>query len=223
MGPTGPGNLFIAALNTFFYDDAKNCGQCYNIFSPYTNRSVVVMATDQCPGGEHCSNNNYHFDLSPQAFDVLGARSIGVLKNLEFYKVPCQVDGNVKIMMKDGSNDYWTAFLIFNSDIGIKQVSVKKTGSDQFVNLKLSDYNYWISPDMKPGEFEVRIESLGGEFINTKISAIESNKIVDTQTKFTTAGCVDADSSAFAELPNSSSKLSSALFFVLSSIILFIF
>ncbi|EGC32117.1 hypothetical protein DICPUDRAFT_155955 [Dictyostelium purpureum] len=188
MGRTGPGTMMVAALSTKFYDDSKSCGQCFNIFSPYTNRSLVVMGTDKCPDKGWCEAD-YHFDLTTDAFDVLGPRLDGVLYNLEFYKVPCQIKGNVKVMMKDGSNPFWTSFLVFNSNIGVKQVSIKLSGSDQFKPLPITSYNYWDSPSMTPGEFELRIESIGGEFIYTKISSVESNKIIDTETQFTVEGC----------------------------------
>ncbi|KAM9962525.1 hypothetical protein ACTFIR_005433 [Dictyostelium discoideum] len=193
MGPLGPGNLFIAALGPNLYNNGKNCGQCFNISSPYTNRSVVIMATDSCPDSGYCQRSS-HFDLSTQAFDVLGAQSIGVLEGLTYYKVPCGVNGNVKIMMKDGSNDYWTAFLIYNSRVTIKEVSVKITGKTTYTSLSQSSYNYWISPNMVPGSFDVRIESVGGEFIYITIPKVESRKQYETSSQFSVDGCVGTPS-----------------------------
>ncbi|KAK5576580.1 hypothetical protein RB653_007724 [Dictyostelium firmibasis] len=189
LGPLGPGNLFIAALGDNLYNSGKNCGQCFNISSPYTNRSVVVMATDRCPDSGYCQRSS-HFDLSTQAFDVLGQQSTGVLDGLTYFKVPCAVNGNVKIMMKDGSNDYWTAFLIYNNRVTIKDVSVKVSGKTTYQSLTQSSYNYWISPNMVPGSFDVRIESVGGEFIYITIPKVESRKQYETSSQFNTEGCV---------------------------------
>ncbi|KAN0055732.1 hypothetical protein ACTA71_011618 [Dictyostelium dimigraforme] len=208
-GPLGPGNLFIAALGPTLYNNGKSCGQCYNISSPYTNRSVVVMATDSCPDSGYCQRSS-HFDLSTQAFDVLGAESIGVLEGLTYYKVPCGVTGNVKIMMKDGSNDYWTAFLIYNSRVTIKDVSVKITGKTTYSSLSQSTYNYWISPNMVPGSFDVRIESVGGEFIYITIPKVENRKQYETSSQFSVEGCVGAPSSPSGGVGSPTSSSSSA-------------
>ncbi|KAN0034800.1 hypothetical protein ACTFIV_001332 [Dictyostelium citrinum] len=207
LGPLGPGNLFIAALGPNLYNNGKSCGQCYNISSPYTNRSVVVMATDSCPDSGYCQRSS-HFDLSTQAFDVLGAQSIGVLEGLTYFKVPCGVNGNVKIMMKDGSNDYWTAFLIYNSRVTIKEVSVKITGKTTYTSLSQSTYNYWISPNMVPGSFEVRIESVGGEFIYITIPKVESRKQYETTGQFSVQGCVGTPSGPSGGLGSPSTGIS---------------
>ncbi|KAK5577741.1 hypothetical protein RB653_002689 [Dictyostelium firmibasis] len=183
-GPLGPGNYMIAALGTKLYQLGGQCGQCFKI-SNSKNATVTVMATDSCNDAGYCQRDN-HFDLSPTAFSILGLQSQGVLDGLSYVKVPCEVTGNVKIMMKDGSNDYWTSFFIFNSKVIIKQVSIKLSNSNQFVPLTQTTYNYWPS-SISGGQFQVRIESIGGEFIYVTIPKVESRKVYETTSQFSTS------------------------------------
>ncbi|KAM9983112.1 hypothetical protein ACTFIZ_005739 [Dictyostelium cf. discoideum] len=183
-GPTGPGNYLICALGTKLYQNGAQCGQCFKI-SNSNGSSVTVMATDSCNDAGYCQRDN-HFDLSPNAFSILGLQSKGVLDGLSYVKVPCAVTGNVKVMMKDGSNAYWTSFLIFNSAINIKQVSIKLSGSSQFVNLTQTTYNYWPT-NINSGSFQVGIYSISGQFISITIPSVESSKIIDTGKQFTSS------------------------------------
>ncbi|KAN0022503.1 hypothetical protein ACTFIU_004697 [Dictyostelium citrinum] len=152
-------NLTFLILYCFYgtkiYKNGEQCGQCFKI-SNSNGTSVTVMATDSCNDAGYCQRDN-HFDLSPNAFSILGSQSLGVLDGLSYVKVPCSVTGNVKVMMKDGSNAYWTSFLIFNSEINIKQVSIKLNGSSQFVNLTQTTYNYWPT-SITSGSFQVGTE-----------------------------------------------------------------
>ncbi|KAN0035513.1 hypothetical protein ACTA71_004785 [Dictyostelium dimigraforme] len=183
-GPLGPGNYMIAALGTKLYQNGAQCGQCFKI-SNSKNVSITVMATDSCNDAGYCQRDN-HFDLSPVAFSILGSQSQGVLDGLSYVKVPCEVSGNVKIMMKDGSNDFWTSFFVFNSKVIIKQVSIKLSNSVQFVPLTQTTYNYWPS-SISGGHFQVRIESIGGEFIYVTIPKVESRKVYETSSQFSTS------------------------------------
>ncbi|EGC34608.1 hypothetical protein DICPUDRAFT_20287, partial [Dictyostelium purpureum] len=185
-GPLGPGNKMIAALGSKLYQNGSQCGQCFKI-SNSQNVSVVVMATDSCHDAGYCQRDG-HFDLSPEAFAILGKTSEGVLEGLTFYKVPCQINGNVKIMMKDGSNPYWTSFFIFNSKVLIKKVSIRMSNSNQFIPLTQTTYNYWPT-SITGNNFEVKIESISGEFIYITIPFVESRKVYDTATQFSTYDC----------------------------------
>ncbi|KAK5576581.1 hypothetical protein RB653_007725 [Dictyostelium firmibasis] len=191
-GPLGPGNRLIAALGTKLFQKGASCGQCYEVTSPFNNKTITIMATDSCHDKGNCQADN-HFDLYTDAFDLLGSPTgeISGQSGLSYIKVPCPTYGNLKIMMKDGSNQFWTSFLVFNSRILIKQVSIKLSNSQQFVDLTRQEQgNYWPSPNMAPGEFEIRIESIGGEFIYVKIPSIQSRKIYDSGNQFSADGCV---------------------------------
>ncbi|EGC39116.1 hypothetical protein DICPUDRAFT_148118 [Dictyostelium purpureum] len=182
-GALGPGNTMITALGTKLYQNGAQCGQCFKI-SNSKNNSVVVMAIDSCNDAGYCQRAN-HFDLSQDAFSVLGQTSQGVLDGLSYVKVPCQVTGNVKIMMKDGSNPYWTSFLVYNTKVAIKQVSIKLSNSNQFIPLTRTSYNYWPS-NISGANFQIKIESIGGEFIYVTIPSVVSRKVYDTATQFST-------------------------------------
>ncbi|EAL73375.1 expansin-like protein [Dictyostelium discoideum AX4] len=226
-GPLGPGNRLVVALGSKLFDKGANCGQCYDVTSPFNNKTITVMATDSCHDAGYCQADN-HFDFYKEAFDLLGSPS-GVISGnsgLSYIKVPCPTYGNVKIMMKDGSNEFWTSFLIFNSRILIKQVSIKLSNSQQFIDLNRQPQgNYWPSTNMVSGEFEVRIESIGGEFIYVKIPSIESRKIYDTGNQFSADGCVGNKYDPYAPFQitsNSNNILPPSLYIIFLISILFL-
>ncbi|KAM9953451.1 hypothetical protein ACTFIR_008519 [Dictyostelium discoideum] len=64
-GQTGPRNYLICALGTKLYQNGAQC----------------VMTTDSCNDAGYCQRDN-HFDLSPNAFSILGLKSKGVLDGL---------------------------------------------------------------------------------------------------------------------------------------------
>ncbi|KAN0034812.1 hypothetical protein ACTFIV_001344 [Dictyostelium citrinum] len=227
VGPLGPGNRMVVALGSKLFQQGANCGQCYEVTSPFNNKTITVMATDSCHDSGNCQADN-HFDFYQEAFNLLGSPTgeISGKSGLSYIKVPCPTYGNVKIMMKDGSNQYWTSFLIFNSRLVIKQVSIKLSTSQQFIDLKRQPQgNYWPSPNMAPGEFEVRIESIGGEFIYVKISSIESRKIYDTGNQFSADGCIGNKYDPYAPfqiVSNSNSILPPSLYIIFLISLLFL-
>jgi len=122
--PTG--NMYIAALNTAFYNKGVQCGSCYKLTGPLG--SVVVTVTDECPAAtnqEWCTGDHNHFDLSVPAFNQIAKDNV----NITYERVTCPVPGNIQYFIKDGSNKYWFALLANQLKVQITKLEVMQPGS----------------------------------------------------------------------------------------------
>ncbi|KYQ89178.1 beta-lactamase-type transpeptidase fold containing protein [Tieghemostelium lacteum] len=192
QGPTGFGTNFVAAVGTGFYQGSAVCGESFEIYSPTTQKKIVVVVTDSCPDSGWCERD-YHFDLYTDAYDALGYdRSVGILEGLQWKKVANPyTQGGIKLKMKDGSNSGWTAFLISNHKVGIKSVSVKLADGNDFQPLQRQDYNYWVCPfDTSKGTYIVRVTSILNEDIDIPIQRTESEKIIQSNLQYSDGGCL---------------------------------
>eukprot|EP01132_Coremiostelium_polycephalum_P002732 gene2732-3391_t len=184
---TGPKTEMIAALGSPVFGDTLECGQCYEISTK--NSSIVVMVTDKCPDDGYCQQA-FHFDLNKPAYSKLQDTHLGVLSGLRFRKVACPyVKGNIKLRIKEGSNNQWAAFLIFNHVIGVKSVSIKLHGSNSFIPLPRESYNYFTSSnDHSKGPFTIRVTSILGDNVETIIQQVKSDSILSFTSQFNSKG-----------------------------------
>lgn len=142
LGPTGNGNMFIAASSMFVFADSADCGACYEITGP-TGASVIVTVVDQCTDGGVCDTTFPHLDLSPEAFNVIADTSVAGVTSTNARRVACPVTGGVKLAI--GGN-YFSAtnweILIFNTRLPITAVTVSYGGKT--FSLTRQTYNYWL-------------------------------------------------------------------------------
>ncbi|EFA85180.1 expansin-like protein [Heterostelium album PN500] len=193
FGKTAPGTPYIAALSESFFDGAKMCGVCFEITSPYTNKTITVYSTDLCPSGGVCSRP-YHFDLSYDAFTQLGEASLGELENLKWRQVACGNMPSMGIKLKDGSNPSWVAYLVYNSIVQILSVEVQLFGQSNWIMLQRESYNYWVdSNDHTAGPYKVRVTSILNEKIVIDIKEIVAEKVISSYQQFQAPGCAAAE------------------------------
>ncbi|EGG21536.1 expansin-like protein [Cavenderia fasciculata] len=191
FGETGPKTPYIAALTSAWFQGSSQCGICYEITSPYTNKTITAIVTDQCPTCE----NQHQFDLSVDAFVELGAKDIGVLKELTYRKVACQnINGNAKIKVKDGSNQWWAAFMVYNTKVGVSTVSVTLAGSTTPQSCVRKDYNYFVCDyDFTGGKFVVTVTSELGQVVTQSIETVQENQIIELSEQFSIGECKGAN------------------------------
>ncbi|EFA86475.1 hypothetical protein PPL_00269 [Heterostelium album PN500] len=184
FGSKGPQTSYIAAINTFFFNHTNQCGQCYEL--SINGNTLTVQVVDQCPDPGWCDQAHSHFDLSPQAFAALQNQQAlgGTMQGLNFRKVACNVNGNIKVSIKDGSNENWTAFLLFNHVVGIESVSILREGC-QPEPLYRTTYNYWTQDRGTTPNYRLVITSILGETIVTEpLANCISNGLFDTGVQF---------------------------------------
>ncbi|GAM27807.1 hypothetical protein SAMD00019534_109830 [Acytostelium subglobosum LB1] len=185
FGSTGPHTPYITALSASWFDASTQCGVCFELTSPYTNKTITVVATDNCPD---CPEE-HHFDLSKDAFAQMADPSLGRLNNITWRQVACGNIGSLGISLVKGSNQYWVGYVIYNSYVGISKVEEQLNGTTEWVNVPRAPYNYFESKvNHKDQPYNVRITSILGEQITYQVQKAEpSNLLVKSQ--FSADGC----------------------------------
>ncbi len=116
---------YYVALNWSDYENGAACGAC--IAAHYGANSVTVMVVDQCPSP--CLV--HQLDLSPEAFAVLAATSLGQI-DVTWNYIECPLSlrdvnnptGNLTYSFKGGCNPWYSPIQFANSLFPIVAVQV---------------------------------------------------------------------------------------------------
>jgi expansin len=160
-GPLGacgrPQPTLHTAVSPADFSGSSLCG-AYLEVSRAGKAPIVVEVTNLCP---ECPPGN--LDLSPSAYDRLGARVAGRIP-ISWRIVGGPVSGPISIQIKDGSNPYWVAIQVRNHRYPIKSVEAKRGA--RWLRLSRTDYGYFLAPNgLGPGPFSLRISDTRGHGI----------------------------------------------------------
>ncbi|KAG6391498.1 hypothetical protein SASPL_149254 [Salvia splendens] len=159
---------FVSAGNNNLFQSGAGCGACYEVKCMYNNEcsknAIKVTITDDCPGS--CNDDDIHFDLSGKAFGALAysgqeynLRNAGKI-NIQYRRVKCNYNSNVKFKIVPGSNAYYLAFVVeaLNGYGDIASVELQPSNSD-WVPMQRSWGVTWKADlkDWQKGPFSVRI------------------------------------------------------------------
>jgi expansin len=146
----------VAAMNHADYAASAACGECVTINGP--SGAVTVRIVDQCPG---CASGD--IDLSPEAFKHIADLSAGRV-SISWQIVTCGVPGNIQYRFKEGSNAYWSAVQIRNSNNAILSVEAMKNGA--WETLTRTDYNYFLDESgLGAGPYDFRVTDVYGNVL----------------------------------------------------------
>lgn len=158
------GDLQVAAADTQDFAGSLACGACVSIQGP--KGSTTVRIVDLCPD---CQANQ--LDLSQSAFAKIAEPSAGRV-NVTWQPVPCNVQGNVEYVYKDGSSPYWTAIQVRNHRVPI--ASLEWQHGSTWQSVPRESYNYFvISAGAGSGPVSVRITGTTGESLEDTLPAVE--------------------------------------------------
>lgn len=159
FGPS-PGDLDVAALNDPQWDGSAACGACAQVTGP--KGTVRVRIVDRCP---ECKAGD--LDLSPQAFAKIADLPQGRVA-ISWQLVVCDVAGNVRYRVKDGSSQWWTALQVRNHRLPVRALAVRRGGA--WVDLPRSDYNYFLAEQgTGPGAIRVRVTAWDGQSLEDEL------------------------------------------------------
>ncbi|WP_437602563.1 expansin EXLX1 family cellulose-binding protein [Sorangium sp. So ce590] len=183
---TGGGRYF-AAMNTADYDTAAACGACVEV-SRDDGRKVVATVVDQCPIGSNPKCTAGHIDLSKEAFQQIGSTEEGYLGTgnggargkISWKYVPCPVEGNLSISLKE-QNSWWNEFRVQGHRNPIERVEVQLGGTWREATRQY--YNYWRvgNGNMTPGPWRVRVTDVFGETIETTVQVSTAEQTASSQ------------------------------------------
>jgi expansin (peptidoglycan-binding protein) len=177
---TGNGE-YIVAMGPTDYGNSATCGACVEVTRD-DGQSVTVTVADQCP---ECQAG--HIDLSRAAFLQIGTESEGYLGTtnggavgiISWRYVPCPVQGNVIITLKEPSNQGWNEFMVQNSRLPI--VSFEANWSGSWVTGTRQTYDYFNVGGSLSFPLQVRLTDINGNVIEGTLQANQADQDLGVQ------------------------------------------
>jgi expansin (peptidoglycan-binding protein) len=158
---------FTAALNTPQWDSSLNCGRCAKV-QYQSNPPIIVQIVDKCP---ECKKGD--LDFAPDAYAAITKKGPGREK-ITWSWVECSSDfvqGNLEIVLKEGSNPYWVAFQPQNFKIGVNKLEIRMEGQVKWKQLERNDQilpGYYFQAANVHGGFELRATAVNGQMITSR-------------------------------------------------------
>ena len=160
FGPS-PRDLDVAAVNNPQWDSAALCGACAAVTGP--KGTVNVRLVDRCP---ECRAGD--LDLSPQAFAKVAELSAGRVP-ISWQLTACEVSGNLRYFIKEGSSQWWTAIQLRNHRVPVRGLAFLHGGS--WVDLPRQDFNFFLAAQgTGPGPLQVRVTSFTGQTLDDTLA-----------------------------------------------------
>lgn len=169
------GETMYAAMNHVDYANSAVCGAFVKVTGP--KGQVTVKITDQCP---ECASGD--IDFSPEAFDLIANRVDGRVP-ISWHVVSGGNIGNIQYVVKDGSNQWWTAIQPRNHRNPVTKLEVLVGGTYQ--TLVRQDYNYFLaSSGLGVGPYTIRLTDTYGEQLVTSGITLSPDVVQPTTVQF---------------------------------------
>ncbi|MEV6873368.1 expansin EXLX1 family cellulose-binding protein [Amycolatopsis sp. NPDC051128] len=132
----GPDPL-TAAMNQTDFEGSRACG-AYILVQGANGASVTVRITNLCPAPCRVGQ----LDLSPAAFDHLGARNLGEIP-ITWKLANPPLSKRISVRYKTGSSQYWCGIQVIDHRNPVARLEVRAGGG--WKQLQRTDYNYFLS------------------------------------------------------------------------------
>eukprot|EP00890_Picochlorum_soloecismus_P003290 jgi/Picsp_1/3962/NSC_01474-R1_carbohydratebinding protein len=193
----------FVAINLPQWDEGRACGKCVNVWctDPFCTTQfepVKLMVVDLCP---ECKQGD--LDLSIPAYEQVTGRWPHRLK-VEWEWSDCGewFDDNDEIRMdiKDGSNDWWRGFFFSNSRYPLSSVSINGRV------LERQEYNFWTDRgELEKGPYKIALTASTGETIETTVDdVLKMAQSIGAQFSLRSGSSVSTTSSMNNSLPEAS-------------------
>jgi hypothetical protein len=180
-GPTLP-MVDVCAPVLPMFDNATQCGICYQVTGPLGN--VIVMVADSCPV---CPTGfDQHMDFgTASTFDEISEEAWGILLTTKRV-VACPLTGNVGINTNSGVSSSWLAFIVFNHRVGLSSVAIQWAGSSK-ISIPRESSNYWTYSGGSGAigvPYTVYLTGTTGETISFQVNNLASSTITTSNVQF---------------------------------------
>ena len=165
-GNCGFGNIAqtidTAAAEELIYDGSRGCGVCYEVMGELGSR--IIMIADRCPGcSQVTQTGKIHLDIDERVFPYLDDKDKGVI-NTSLRMVPCQVTGNIKLIITETNPSYFNAY-VTNYKIGVKALQISVNGGN-YIDVKREMWNRFVASSLgNTNSLKVKIISFSDEEI----------------------------------------------------------
>ncbi|HEY3592224.1 MAG TPA: MXAN_6577-like cysteine-rich protein [Polyangiaceae bacterium] len=147
------------AMNTEDYNNAAVCGACVEVTNSQNGSKITIPIVDECPAATNamwCFNGSHHIDLSPPAYQALGANNNPAIT---WHYVPCTPTGGIQYFIDPGSNQFYLAVTILNTRYRVAKVEVLSGGT--FQTMTRMRYNAWVlATGAGSGPFTFRVTDI---------------------------------------------------------------
>lgn len=168
-------DLNVGAMNHTDYAASAVCGECVKVDGPLG--SLVVRIVDQCP---ECKPGD--IDLSAEAFAEIAKPADGRVP-ISWKVVACGYDQPIQYHHKDGTNPYWGAIQIRNSNNAILSVEAKVDGA--YVAGERADYNFFIfASGLGEGPYALRVTDVYGNVLEDPAIPFAEDSTFDGASQF---------------------------------------
>jgi expansin len=174
FGPAG--DMMIGAMNQTDYESAKACG-AYVLVRAANGASVRVRITNLCP--LPCAPGQ--IDLSPQAFDKLGKRSLGEIP-ITWQLVSPDLPTKISVRYKTGSSKWWCAPQVINHRNPVARLEIRV--GNGWRQLPRAGYNYFISAHGDGCGAAIRVTDIYGQKLTLTGIAIKPDVVQPTKAQF---------------------------------------
>ena len=183
---TSSSYIYPVAPNSDLFISSSHCGICYELVGPYG--VIRVRVEDYCKKDDElglCSGDMYHFNLANNGSKFLiGDEDFA---NITFRMVDCGYSGNIKILLDEGSDEYYLSFVILDHNLGVSSVSIQEYESTTWTELKRDEYNSW---EYESNDFEIyfplkiKIFSINGDYVTLEVNEINDIGLYEADGNF---------------------------------------
>jgi len=170
----GPDPL-TAAMNVADFEGSKACGAYVRVQAG--GASVTVRITNLCPAPCRAGQ----LDLSPQAFDRLGARNRGEIP-ITWQLASSPPSKRISLRYKTGSSQYWCGIQVIDHRNPVARLEVRAGGA--WKQLQRTDYNYFLSENGAGCGGAVAVTDIYGERLVFDPLPVEAGVVQPTDRQF---------------------------------------
>jgi expansin len=171
----GPDPL-TAAMNQTDFEGSKACG-AYILVQTAKGASVTVRITNLCPAPCRVGQ----LDLSPAAFDRLGARNLGEIP-ITWKLVNPPPSKRISLRYKTGSSQYWCGIQVIDHRNPVARLEVRASGG--WKQLQRTDYNYFLSENGAGCGGSIAVTDIYGERLVVDPLPVKADVIQPTTRQF---------------------------------------
>ena len=174
--PKTPDDHRVAAMNQADYSGSAACGACAEVDGP--QGTLIVRIVDRCP---ECRPGD--LDLGTKAFAEIANPEAGRVA-ISWRYVPCETQGAVRFLFKDGSSQWWTAVQVRNHRHAITLFEYRMA-SAPYKPISRTNYNYFLeAAGMGRGPFDFRLSDVNGNVLEETGIPLELDREISGKGQF---------------------------------------
>jgi hypothetical protein len=168
--------VYLAGVDRSLNGDGRLCDACALITTGAGKSLLVRIVTtgvSKAPGD---------MDLSPEAFEALGAASS---RPMGWRLAKCPANGPIHLQYQAQANVDWTSFWVRNARLPVDLVEVQSARHPDFTSLRRGSDGTWnLDRGFGRGAFTLRLTSVEGKRVTERFEGFAPGTVVPTAMQF---------------------------------------